>query len=296
MLRFSLLFIILFFVFSNTVSAVPATPPQTEQEYMDWAKQIWDGLDRQTGKIELPNGVATLTVPEEYYYLNAKDTETVLVEVWGNPPGQNKLGMLFPQGMTPFDDGSWGVTIDYDEDGYVKDHDADEINYNNLLTDMKDMVADSNKERTRLGYEPIQLVGWASTPFYDKSSHKLHWAKELKFGEQGVNTLNYNIRVLGRKGVLVLNFIAGMDQKAMIDSQINNVMAMAEFNSGYKYSEFNPDLDTVAAYGIGGLVAGKVLAKAGMFAALLLFLKKFWIILAVGAAAVLGKIFKRKTV
>jgi hypothetical protein len=53
----------------------------------------------------------------------------------------------------------------------------------------------------------------------------LYWARELKFGEQPVNTLNYNIRVLGRKGVLVLNFIANMDQQAVADTSLDAVRA-----------------------------------------------------------------------
>ncbi len=286
---------LLAFIFlSTTVIAAPTAPPQDEQEYIKWAQQIWDSLDRKTGKVELPNGVATLTVPEDFYYLSPKDTETVLVTVWGNPPGQNKQGMLFPRDMTPFDDNAWGVTIDYEEDGYVKDDDADEINYDDLLAEMQDGVKEENKERAQMGYETVELVGWAAKPFYDKASHKLHWAKEIKFGTSEINTLNYNIRVLGRKGVLVLNFIAGIDQKDLISTQVDKVLAIAEFNSGYKYSEFNPDIDTVAAYGIGGLIAGKVLAKVGILATILLALKKFWILIAVGVAALFGKFFKRK--
>ena len=38
-------------------------------------------------------------------------------------------------------------------------------------------------------------------------------------------------------------------------------------------------MDKIAAYGIGGLVAGKVLAKTGMLAVGLIFLKKFWFVL-----------------
>ena len=41
-----------------------------------------------------------------------------------------------------------------------------------------------------------------------------------------------------------------------------------EFDDGNRYSDFNPDIDTVAAYGIGGLIAGKLAAKAGIFALL----------------------------
>lgn len=267
-----------------------------EQAYLVWARDIWESLDQQQGEIVLPNEVATLNVPENFYYLSPQDTEKVLVEAWGNPPGAGleTMGMLFPSESTPFDDDAWGVTIEYEEDGYVSDADADEINYDELLSQMQEGTRESSRERVEQGYEPIELIGWASKPYYDKESHKLYWAKEIKFGDQPVNTLNYNIRVLGRKGVLVLNFIADMDQQAAIASSMDAVLALAEFNQGSRYGDFNPDLDEVAAYGIGALVAGKVAAKAGLLAAGLIFLKKFGIIIAVGAAVLFGKVFKRK--
>jgi uncharacterized membrane-anchored protein len=278
---------------SNGVAEAPVA--DEEAEYLAWAKRIWDSLNRQQGEIQLPNGKATLKVPEEFYYLNPGDAEKVLVEVWGNPPGQESLGMLFPADQTPFDDAAWAVTIDYEEEGYVSDSDADEIDYNELLTSMREETRLASEERVKTGYEAIELVGWAAPPFYDKTSHKLHWAKEIKFGdgEEG-NTLNYNIRVLGRQGVLVLNFIAGMNQKALIEQQLPRVLAMAEFNGGSRYDEFNPDIDQVAAYGLGALVAGKVAAKAGLFAAALIFLKKFGVIIFIALGGLFSKLFKRK--
>ena len=39
-----------------------------------------------------------------------------------------------------------------------------------------------------------------------------------------------------------------------------------------------PSADKVAAYGIGGLIAGKAMAKAGILAIALAFLKKGWIL------------------
>lgn len=236
-----------------------------EKEYYAWANQVWDSLNRQKGVIKIPGAGATLTVPENYYYLDAKDAEKVLVDVWGNPPSEYTLGMLFPEEMTPFDSDSWAVTIEYEEDGYVSDDNADEINYADLLEQMQDETIASNEWRAEQGYEPIALVGWAANPYYDAAVHKLYWAKEIKFGEQEVNTLNYNIRVLGRKGVLVLNFIAGIDQKDIIETELNTVLAMAEFDQGSTYSEFDPDIDKIAAYGIGALVAGNVLMKTGFF-------------------------------
>jgi len=292
--RISLVILGCLFLFAPVLQAADQPAAMTPEQEKAWAQALWKSLDRRHGEIVLPNGVATLKVPENFYYLSPDDTEKVLVKVWGNPPGSKKQGMLFPAGMTPFDRDAWAVTIDYAEDGYVSDKDADKMDYDALLKQMQEAVQENNKQRKKQGYEPISLVGWAAKPYYDKASHKLYWAKEVKFGNDEVNTLNYNIRVLGRKGYLVLNFIAGMDQKPVIDSKIDGVLAMSSFNPGFRYGDFNPKLDKVAAYGIGGLVAGAVLSKTGMFAAALLLLKKLWILLAAGIAAIYGKFFKKK--
>ena len=269
----------------------PLTPEQESR--IAWAKNLWQSLNRQHGKIVLPNGVATLNIGEKFYYLNPDDAEKVLVQVWKNPPGKKSLGMIIPEGSTPFDQDAWAVTIRYEEDGYVSDADADKINYYDLLKEMQDSAKEESQARVKQGYEAIELVGWAAKPYYDKPSHKLYWAKEFKIAHNDVNSLNYNIRVLGRKGVLVLNFISGIDQLKTIESRLPDVLAAAEFNSGYKYDEFDPSLDKVAAYGLGALVAGKLIAKTGAIAAILIALKKFWIILAVGIAALFKKLFGR---
>ena len=267
---------------------------QEEQKYLNWAKQLWASLDRQQGVIKLSNGVTTLNVPEQFYYLNPDDAQKVLVDVWNNPPGIKKLGMLFPAHATPFDVDVWGVEIDYEQDGYVSDENADTINYDDLLVEMQQTISDANSDRVAAGYDRIQLLGWAARPYYDRTGHKLHWAKELRFGDQQESTLNYNIRILGRKGVLLLNFIANMDQKANIETNLDTILTMAEFDEGSRYENFDPDLDQVAAYGIGALVAGKVLANTGLIAALLVFLKKFWGVVIIGIGAMLSKRLKRK--
>ncbi len=118
-----------------------------QEQYEQWAKGIWDSLDRQTGEIKLPNAVARLNVPDSFYYLNPSDAEKVLVDVWGNPPQQNTLGMLFPESMTPFDQESWAVTIEYEEDGYVSDEDADDIDYSELLEQMQSETDEASLER-----------------------------------------------------------------------------------------------------------------------------------------------------
>ncbi len=233
----------------------------------------------QTGKIILDNGLAEINVPEGYKFLDAKQSNTVLTDLWGNPPSE-VLGMLFPENVGPVSNNfTYAVEITYSNDGYINDEDAKKIDYDDLLSQMKSDADATNKEREKLGYPSINLVGWASEPFYDEKNKKLHWAKELKFSTDSINTLNYNIRVLGRSGYLNLNAIGTMEVLPLVKNNVNQILNSVTFTEGNTYADFNPDIDKVAAYGIGGLIAGKLLAKAGFFALLL----KFWKFIAIGA-------------
>lgn len=253
------------------------------QAYRSYADSIDASMKYEKGTIKLSNGIATIRVPEGYKYLDAKQSNYVLTDLWGNPEGQGSLGMLFPEHAGPMSDSSWCFNIEYDEIGYVEDDDAEDIDYEELLTNMQKEVSEANSERVAQGYETVELVGWASAPYYDADKKILHWAKEVKFGDSEDNTLNYNVRVLGRKGVLILNAIASMENVQAVKSNVNAVTNIVAFTDGNKYENFNPDVDQVAAYSIGGLVAGKVLAKVGFFAGLL----KFWkvIIFAIAGGA-----------
>lgn len=270
------------------------SPEQQEQNYIAWANELWNSLDKKQGTIYLPKANAELQVPENFIYLDSQDTETVLVDAWGNMPNTQMLGMLMPANITAFDDGSWAVTIEYSGDGFVSDEDAADIDYNELLEEVISDTKAASKERVKQGYESIEMIGWASEPYYDQANKKMHWAKEIKFGDSPQNTLNYNIRILGREGVLVLNFIASMDQKDQIDAKLPEVLAIADFEQGKQYADFNPDTDNYAAYGIGALITGKVLAKTGFLAIALVFLKKFGVFILIGAAALFKGFFKRK--
>jgi uncharacterized membrane-anchored protein len=85
-----------------------------------------------------------------------------------------------------------------------------------------------------------------------------------------------------------------LDQKPVIVSNLDTVLALAEFDNGSKYSDFDPDIDKVAACVPGALVAGNLIAKTGFQAVALVFLKKFGIFIAIGLGALLMKVFSRK--
>ncbi|HKQ90886.1 MAG TPA: DUF2167 domain-containing protein, partial [Blastocatellia bacterium] len=171
-------------------------------------EEIASGLKFQQGEIKLKDGLATLKTSAKFRYLDPDQTDKVLVQLWGNPPRQEKtLGMLFPAEISPADPESWGVVITHVEDGYVKDDEAAGINYDDLLKEMQEDTREGSKERIKQGYDAIELIGWAAPPRYDQAAHKLYWAKELSFGDEPERTLNYDIRALGRRGVLSLNAV-----------------------------------------------------------------------------------------
>lgn len=250
-------------------------------------------LQYQTGDVALGDDLATIHLGDALRFLGPAEAERVLV-AWGNPPGHAVLGMVLPVGISPFHDESWAVLVTYSDEGYVSDEDAKDIDFSELLTEMKADTEAANEERTQAGYPAVHLVGWAEPPRYDATSQKLFWAKELDFAGSEAHSLNYDIRVLGRKGVLELSAIAGIEQLATIKAEMPKVLAAVEFNPGMRYADFVPDVDKVAGYGIGALVAGKIAAKAGLFKVIvgvLLASKKLLAALAVGLFIGLKRIF-----
>ena len=273
--------------------------PPDESQMPPALKQAIAGLKYRSGEVVLDGGLATLKLPENLQYLDSKDAETVLVKIWGNPPSDEKLlGLLVPTGKSPASQNTWGVVIQYEESGYVKDDDASKINYTDLLKTMQADAQKANSEREKQGYPTIEVVGWAAPPRYDVQAKKLYWAKELKFGGEPENELNYNIRILGRRGVLVLNAVASMSQLAEIEQVTPSILSAVDFKEGHRYVDFNPSTDKVATYGLAALVAGGVLAKAGFFKLLvpaLLAGKKFVLIGIAAVFAFFKKLFGRKS-
>ncbi|MBI3439841.1 MAG: DUF2167 domain-containing protein [Proteobacteria bacterium] len=259
------------------------------------AQQFYQSLHRQTGSVLVAGGKVRLQIPATHYFLGAEDARRVLVDQWGNPPSaaDGVEGMIFPDGANPAM-GAWGAVVEYRPDGYVSDEDASSTNYTDLLHQMQEQTNAANAERQRQGYPAMTLVGWAEPPHYDAATHKVYWARELAFADSHLHTLNYDIRVLGRGGVLSVSFIAGMDELPQIRSAAPAVMAIPEFTPGNRYADYQSGTDPRAAYGIAGLIAGGAIAavaqKTGLLAIILLAAKKFIVLILAGLAAIGGAI------
>jgi uncharacterized membrane-anchored protein len=247
----------------------------------------------QTGPITLENGIG-LNVPPGYKFIPANDAEWIVYDFWGNPSSSGIMGMLVKENYEVLNEGGWAFVLTFDKMGYVEDDDASKIDYDDLLKDMQSGEADENKEREKMGYGAIHMLGWASKPYYDDKNKVLHWAKSLKFSGTEDTTLNYDVRVLGRYGVLSMNAVGTINDLDDIKQNIPAVTKIAHFTSGNAYADFDSNVDAVAAVTIGGLVAGKVLAKAGILALLLKNIKLIFLAVAGAGGFIWKKLSGRK--
>ncbi|AXQ47766.1 MULTISPECIES: DUF2167 domain-containing protein [Pseudomonas] len=278
-------------------ASTPASAPSTSEQPHQTAEQWLATLKPQHGNITLPSGIASLQLNNEFYYLSPADTERLLTEGWGNPPGFKTLGMIIPTAVNPLADNGWGVIISYKNDGHISDDDAAKIDYAELLEQMKAEDEEDNKERREQGYAGLTLLGWAEPPSYDQATHKMYWARELKAEDADQTTLNYSIRVLGREGVLELNAVAAMADLQTIKHETPKILAFTNFTDGNRYADYDAKTDKLAPYGLAALVAGGIAAKAGLFAKIgvaLLAFKKFIVLGLLAIAGFFRKLFKRK--
>ena len=251
-----------------TFAGEPTDSTASLLEQLRMIDSIESKLHYKTGTVTLQNGVGTINIAPGFKFLDAEEARYILEDVWGNLKGQTALGMILPADAKAVI-ADYAFIVEYEAIGYVKDDDADDINYDDLLKQMKEETTTANTERTKAGLETMDLIGWAEKPYYDKERKLLYWAKEIKVNGAEENTLNYDIRILGRKGVLVLQAISGISQLDSVNKNKENILKMVSFNKGSRYEDFDSNVDDVAAWTIGGLVAGKVLAKAGIIALIL---------------------------
>jgi uncharacterized membrane-anchored protein len=290
--------IIAAFAFAVSVVAAladnpPAPPPPgmtTEQlATIQKMQAIAAKLHPQFGDVPVPGAHATLHLGKAYYFLPADQARAVLVDAWRNPKeaADGIAGLVFPAGKS-FTDDTWAALITFGDEGYIPDDDAKSVDYGAMIKSAQDNEGEINGRRKQEGLDTMHLVGWAQPPYYDQPHHSLIWAREIAFQNQADHTLNYDMRVLGRSGVLSMNILSTMSKLGEVRAAAAQLRNVGTFDSGYHYTDYKSGVDKKAAYGIGGLVAagiGVALAqKIGLIGVVLLFAKKFIAIILAGAA------------
>lgn len=201
----------------------------------------------------------------------------VQLMAWGNPPG-DPLGMI--QSLDPAN--GWAAIFRFDACGYVKDDEKDDLDAEELLEVHKESQEAANEERESRGFEPLEVVGWAVPPHYDEATNNLESGLILR-GRDGGETVNYEVKLLGRHGVMEATLLCGPEQLEASLPEFREVIAGHAFESGNTYAEYTQG-DPVAEFGLTALVVGgaaAVLWKTGILGILAKYAK--FIVLAVVA-------------
>jgi uncharacterized membrane-anchored protein len=245
-----------------------------------------DEKPKKRGGLEGPStaqlgAVAEIQVPVSHIFFDGKATRAMM-EAAGEPVGGNEVGFLSPTNR------KWAVYFQYDDCGYVKDDDKDKLDADKLLKSINEGNDEGNKYRKKHGNPTLDIVGWDQKPAYDATTHNLTWA--IRATCEGEQIVNYNTRLLGRKGVMEVVLVCDPADLPTHLPEFNALLAGYKFTTGETYAEYKPG-DKIAKYGLGALVLGGAAvgaAKLGLFGTLILFLKKGfkYVIIAVVAIAV----------
>jgi len=225
-------------------------------------------------------GRAALKIPKGFRFLEAKGAQEFLKKTGNRPSGQ-ETGLL----MHTQDE--WWVILEFEEIGYVKDDEKKELDADKLIASYRQGSESMNEARQERGTPPIRIVGWHVAPNYNDITKNLEWSVEAESG--GEKFVNYNVRLLGRKGVTKVTLI---EDRTHVDATLplfREILRSHQYSGGESYAEYRQG-DRIAQYGLGALVLGgaaAAAAKFGLFAPLILFIKKAWKVV---AAAVVGAV------
>lgn len=226
-----------------------------KKEQEEFAKAI----GYKPGPLAGDMGLATITVPAGLQF-----TDGAGAKKWGelttNPVSQKEIGLIGP------DDGRWLVLFEFDDVGFVKDDDKDDLDAEELLGSIREGTDAFNKEsRVPAGLPPMNIVGWEQKPTYNEAAHVLEWCVRAESG--GEPSLNFNTRVLGRRGVVQVTLMFGGEvtlQQAL--PEFRELMKGFAFKEGERYAEYREG-DKMAEYGLAALIAGggvALAAKSGL--------------------------------
>lgn len=223
--------------------------------------------------------IAQVQLPEGFVLLDGDSTRRLL-EASGEPTSGNELGFLRPTNSP------WSVFFAFNDLGYVKDAEKEKLDADKLLKSIKEGTEAANKHRKAAGQPPLIVVGWEQPPKYNSETHNLEWA--VRATSEGEPILNYNTRLLGRKGAMEVVLVCDPAELKAILPEYQKILAAHKFQTGESYAEYKPG-DKVAKFGLAALVVGGAAvgaAKLGLFATVGLFFKKFFKLIIVGVVAV----------
>jgi uncharacterized membrane-anchored protein len=266
------------------VLAVP-TPPAAAQEQAPPVDIDWVPGPRT---VDLGNSVAEVRVGTDFLFADGDDTRE-LMKLHGNPPTNTEVGYVTPKAENE----NWFVVFEYEEAGYIKDDEKDEIDADAILKTLREGTEEANEIRKEMGVDGLHVTGWYEPPHYDPATHNLVWATDNRT-DGGERVVNYNVRLLGRRGFMSATLVASPGELAAAKVRTESLLESFAYKPGNRYAEFTSG-DKMAEYGLTALIAGgagAAAAKFGLFGALGKLLAKAWKFVVLAVAGLIAGLKK----
>lgn len=237
-------------------------------------------------------GMAEIVIPQGYRFTDGKGAKKML-EFYGNPPSDRYLGMLATENFQEH-----SIIFEFDDIGYVKDDEKNDLDADELLSTMKEGQEAANEQRKKMGLDELEIMGWAVPPRFNDQTKNLEWAIILKSKGDGTTNINHNTRLLGRRGVMEVTLMCSPEELQGLLPGYQKILEGFSYTQGETYAEYKSG-DKIAEYGLTALVAGGgayALAKSGLLGKLgLMFAKlgKAAILLVVGVFVAIKKLFSK---
>lgn len=256
-------------------AAEESTAEPTEDEIRAKQREMIEAFGwTRSGKFKI-GGNAEIEVPDGLQLTNGTGASKVL-RLFGNPPSGHDLALI----GTP--DLSWWATFKFVGEGYVKDDDKDKIDAEELLKAHRENQDRGNEERKKMGLEELSINGWAVPPYYNEQSKAVEFGLRvgLKGAPSSSESVNYNTKILGRRGWMDVDLVCGRDELDSSLAALRSALKGFTYTSGETYAEYKKG-DKVSEYGVAALLGAGTLAVAAKTG----LLAKLWKPIAIGLVA-----------
>jgi uncharacterized membrane-anchored protein len=244
----------------------------TKLRALDWQEE--------PSTYSISDNKATITTTENDFLVTGNDASEYMFITQGHRNYSPDAAILRVQG--PEADSQVIYTIN--KVGFLtKDDWGENIDKDKMLKEIQEGTNAANKQRGE-GYSDLFVDAWAQEPHLDSVNNTVYWAIS-GHDESNNKFINAKALKLGREGYTEILWIGSPNQFSSSEVVLKPVLANYNYNEGFKYSDYIPGTDTVAAAGVGALVyklaTGKAIAKAGAVAVAvaLLFAKKLWFLI-----------------
>jgi len=246
--------------------------------------QTESGIEWQEGPgVARIGDLAELRLPDGYRFAGKAGAKRFL-ELTQNPPSGKELGVVIPR--TGPNESPWFVIFEFDEIGYVKDDEKNQLDGDAILSSIQKGNERANEERRKRGWTTMDIVGWHQAPRYDAVTNNLTWS--ILGRSEGSGVVNHSVRILGRRGVMDADLVLEPTQAGAVQD-FDKLLTGFTFVQGSRYAEFTSG-DKIAQYGLTALVAGGV-GAAAMKSGLLGKIWKFLVFGALALVALLKRVF-----